>query len=87
MATITTLIPAYKKEFLGEVFLGLRRQSFKDFRIVLSDDSPGDEISSLIRADREQALFRLGVSEETANLITTLTPAQMMKIATGNTLL
>lgn len=42
---------------------------------------------SLIRADREQALFRLGVSEDTANLITTLTPAQMMKIATGNTLL
>ena len=41
---------------------------------------------SLIRADREQALFRLGVSEETANLIATLTPAQMMKIATGNTL-
>ena len=24
---------------------------------------------SLIRADREQALFRLGVSEETANLV------------------
>ena len=42
---------------------------------------------SLIRADREQALFRLGVSEETATLIASLTPAQMMKIATGNTLL
>ncbi len=42
---------------------------------------------SLIRADREQALFRLGVSEETATLIATLTPAQMMKIASGNTLL
>ncbi|GAA0757101.1 flagellar transcriptional regulator FlhD [Ideonella azotifigens] len=42
---------------------------------------------SLIRSDREQALFRLGVSEETANLISALTPAQMMKIATGNTLL
>jgi flagellar transcriptional activator FlhD len=42
---------------------------------------------SLIRADREQALFRLGVSEETATLIGMLTPAQMMKIASGNTLL
>ncbi|MBK7059112.1 MAG: flagellar transcriptional regulator FlhD [Rubrivivax sp.] len=42
---------------------------------------------SLIRSDREQALFRLGVSEETAALIGTLTSAQMMKIATGNTLL
>ncbi|MBK6470242.1 MAG: flagellar transcriptional regulator FlhD [Betaproteobacteria bacterium] len=42
---------------------------------------------SLVRADKEQALFRLGVSEETATLIGTLTPAQMMKVATGNTLL
>src|SRR6476646_1366129 len=42
---------------------------------------------SLIRADREQALFRLGVSEETATLIATLSPAQMLKIAAGNTLL
>lgn len=42
---------------------------------------------SLIRADREQALYRLGVSEETATLISTLSPAQMMKIASGNTLL
>ena len=42
---------------------------------------------SLIRSDREQALFRLGISEETANMITALTPAQMMKISSGNTLL
>ena len=42
---------------------------------------------SLIRSDRDQALFRLGVSEDTATLISTLTPAQMMKIAGGNTLL
>lgn len=42
---------------------------------------------TLIRADREQALFRLGISEESASLLNTLTPAQMMKIATTNTLL
>ena len=42
---------------------------------------------SLIRADREQALYRLGVSEETAILIATLSPAQIMKISSGNTLL
>ena len=42
---------------------------------------------SLVRSDREQALFRLGISEDNANLIATLTPAQMMKIAAGNTLL
>ena len=42
---------------------------------------------SLIRLDLEQALFRLGVSEDTAKIIGTLTPAQMMKVASGNTLL
>jgi flagellar transcriptional activator FlhD len=42
---------------------------------------------SLVRTDRDQALFRLGVNEDTAALIGTLTPAQMMKIATTNTLL
>jgi flagellar transcriptional activator FlhD len=42
---------------------------------------------SLIRSDRDQALFRLGVSETAAEMITALTPAQMMKIASGNTLL
>ncbi len=42
---------------------------------------------SLVRIDKEQALFRLGVNEDTAALIGALTPAQMMKVATGNTLL
>ncbi|MBK6852039.1 MAG: flagellar transcriptional regulator FlhD [Burkholderiales bacterium] len=42
---------------------------------------------SLIRADREQALFRLGISEDTANVLGLLSPAQMMRIASGNTLL
>lgn len=42
---------------------------------------------TLIRIDREQALYRLGVSEDNAALIGALTPAQMMKIANSNTLL
>jgi len=42
---------------------------------------------SLIRSDREQALYRLGISEENAALLNLMTPAQMMKIASGNTLL
>ncbi|MCW7540527.1 flagellar transcriptional regulator FlhD [Aquabacterium sp. A7-Y] len=42
---------------------------------------------NLIRSDREQALYRLGVSEDTADLLAVLSPAQMMKIASGNTLL
>jgi flagellar transcriptional activator FlhD len=42
---------------------------------------------TLIRHDREQALYRLGIGEETAGQLALLTPAQMMKIATGSTLL
>ena len=42
---------------------------------------------SLIRTDREQALYRLGISEESAALIALLAPSQMMKIASSNTLL
>lgn len=42
---------------------------------------------SLIRADREQALFRLDISEDTATTLATLSPAQIMKIASSNTLL
>lgn len=58
MATITTLIPAYKKDYLGELFLGLARQNFRDFRVVLSDDSPGEEISALIRSGHFGALLK-----------------------------
>ncbi|MEO8248422.1 MAG: flagellar transcriptional regulator FlhD [Burkholderiales bacterium] len=42
---------------------------------------------SLIRTDKAQALFRLGISEESADLIEMLSPAQVMKIASGNMLL
>jgi flagellar transcriptional activator FlhD len=42
---------------------------------------------TLIRSDREQALYRLGVSEDTATVIGSLTPAQMMKVAQSSTLL
>jgi flagellar transcriptional activator FlhD len=42
---------------------------------------------NLIRADREQAMYRLGVSEEGARMIELLSPAQMMRISSGNTLL
>ena len=42
---------------------------------------------NLIRADREQAMFRLGVTEESARMIELLSPSQMMRIASGSTLL
>ena len=42
---------------------------------------------NLIRSDRAEALFRLGLSEEAAEMIASLSPAQMMKIAATNMLL
>jgi flagellar transcriptional activator FlhD len=41
----------------------------------------------MIRADKAQALYRLGVSEEVAAIIDQLTPAQLMKIAGSNQLI
>ena len=41
---------------------------------------------NLIRADREQALFRLGISEESADRLVSLSPAQVLKVASSNTL-
>jgi flagellar transcriptional activator FlhD len=42
---------------------------------------------NIIRADRAEALFRLGMSEEAAEMIASLSPAQIMKISSGNMLL
>jgi flagellar transcriptional activator FlhD len=41
----------------------------------------------LIRADRAEALYRLGISEEVADLLDRLTTAQMLKIAATNMLM
>jgi len=41
----------------------------------------------LIRLDMAEAVYRLGVSEESAELIAALSPAQVFKLASSNTLL
>jgi len=41
----------------------------------------------LIREDRAEALFRLGITEDTADMLSVLSPAQVLKLASGNTLL
>src|SRR5262245_63402772 len=42
---------------------------------------------ALIRKDRAQALFRLGLSEAVADVIGRLSPAQILKIAATNVLM
>ncbi|TNC99335.1 MAG: flagellar transcriptional activator FlhD, partial [Gallionellaceae bacterium] len=41
----------------------------------------------MIRDDKASAIFRLGVSDELADLINGLSPAQLMKMAASNMLL
>jgi flagellar transcriptional activator FlhD len=42
---------------------------------------------NLIRQNKTEALFRLGMSEESADIIAALSPAQVMRIASTNMLL
>ncbi len=42
---------------------------------------------NLIRQNKTEALFRLGMSEESADMIAALSPAQVMRIASTNMLL
>ncbi len=41
----------------------------------------------MLREDKEQAMFRLGLSTETAEMILQLTPGQILKIANSNMLM
>ena len=42
---------------------------------------------NMIRKDKAEALFRLGISEKSADLIATLSSSQILKIAAGTMLL
>jgi flagellar transcriptional activator FlhD len=42
---------------------------------------------NLVRADREAAIFRLGISEEIADILDRLTPGQVLKMASTDMLL
>jgi flagellar transcriptional activator FlhD len=42
---------------------------------------------SMVRADRESAIFRLGISEEVAEILDRLTPGQVLKMAGSDMLL
>ncbi|HEX5805250.1 MAG TPA: flagellar transcriptional regulator FlhD [Macromonas sp.] len=41
----------------------------------------------LVREDKAEAVFRLGLSEQSAELIAALSPAQVLKLSSTNTLL
>lgn len=49
---ITTLIPAYKPQFIDEVLLGLANQTFKNFKVILSDDSPDNVVTKIVKSNK-----------------------------------
>jgi hypothetical protein len=51
---ITTLIPAYKTEFLKDLFLGLKAQVFKQFKVIVSDDSPNNQVTAVLKSAEMQ---------------------------------
>jgi flagellar transcriptional activator FlhD len=42
---------------------------------------------NMVRSDREAAVFRLGISEEIADILEALTPGQVLKMASSDMLL
>lgn len=45
---LITLIPAYKTQYIAELLLSLTTQTYKNFRVIISDDSPNAEVTALI---------------------------------------
>ncbi len=63
MTRLSTLIPAYKPDFLEPLLRALQRQTWRDFRVVVSDDSPGQRITALLRGGHfDDALAGLHVT-------------------------
>lgn len=58
MSLITTLVPAYKHEYLAELFAGLRSQTLRDFRVIVADDSPNGLITQQLREGRFDPLIQ-----------------------------
>jgi glycosyltransferase involved in cell wall biosynthesis len=62
---IAVLIPAYNVKYLDDVMQGLKFQTYQDFDIYISDDSPNDEITNrLIYLENNGLLSNLNVTVE-----------------------
>lgn len=48
---ITTLVPAFKPQYLGELLTALRQQTVKPARIVISDDSPNQAFVAALNSE------------------------------------
>lgn len=57
--SITTLIPAFNTQFIPELLASLVTQTFKSFKVIISDDSPNNEVTKLINSPEMQELKKL----------------------------
>lgn len=55
---ITTLIPAYKHQYLSDLLLSLANQTFKDFRVIISDDSPENQVIKTLNSPEFKGLVQ-----------------------------
>src|SRR5947208_1047223 len=47
-ASISICIPTYQRiDFLKRLLNSISNQTFKDFEVIVTDDSPGDEVAKL----------------------------------------
>lgn len=46
---ICTLIPGYKTAYLEELLLSLSTQTYRQFKVIISDDSPNNEVTNLVK--------------------------------------
>lgn len=59
---IATLIPAYNTEFIAEVIIGLKNQTYTNFDVYIADDSKNSEITNIInKLDREGGIGKLKI--------------------------
>lgn len=47
MIKYTFLLPAYKSSFLGEALISIKNQTYKDFRVLVSDDCSPENLKSI----------------------------------------
>lgn len=56
--TIVTLIPAYKSTYIEPLLFALATQTYRDFKVVISDDSPDDAVSQKVHQLRQNHQYR-----------------------------
>jgi len=58
VATICTLIPAYKPKYIEQLLLSLTTQTYSHFKVIISDDNPNGEVTALVQRLKQLDLYK-----------------------------